>query len=77
VLPNHFDGVILVIVGNSVGVLSLDIANGVIAARSKVGVETYKRLRATVSVVDTDAHAQMTVVFGSLIYSKTAITSSM
>jgi hypothetical protein len=67
--PEPFDRVILVKVGNSVDVLSLDIANGAVAVRSKVGVETHKRLRATVFVVDTDAHAQM--------YSKTDISISL
>ena len=55
---------ILVKVGDSVRVLSLDIADGTIAARSKVGVEAYKRLRATVFLGDVDAHAEMFVVFG-------------
>ena len=52
-LPNH-----------CTGVLSLDIADGTVAARSKVGVEAYKRLRATVFLGDVDAHAEMFVVFG-------------
>ena len=55
---------VLVKVGNGVRVLDLDIADGAVAARSKVGVEAYKRLRATVCLVDVDAHAEMFVVFG-------------
>ena len=38
-VPKQFDGVILVKVGNSIGVLSDDVSNGAIAARSKLGVE--------------------------------------
>jgi len=55
---------VLVKVGDSIRVLSLDIADGTIAARSKVGVEAYKRLRATVFLGDVDTHAEMFVVFG-------------
>jgi len=55
---------ILVKVGNSVRVLDLDIADGTVAARSKVCVEAYKRLRATVFLGDVNAHAEMFVVFG-------------
>jgi len=55
---------VLVKVGNSVRVLDLDIADGTVAARSKVGVEVYKRLRASVFLGDVDAHAEMFVVFG-------------
>jgi len=55
---------VLVKVGNSVRVLDLDIADGTVTARSKVGVEAYKRLRATVFLGDVDAHAEMFVVFG-------------
>jgi len=59
---------VLVKVGNSVRVLDLDIADGTVAARSKVGVEVYKRLRATVFLGDVDAHAGMFVVFGRDIF---------
>jgi len=55
---------VLVKVGNSVRVLDLDIADGTVAARNKVGVEAYKRLRPTVFLGDVDAHAEMFVVFG-------------
>jgi len=51
-------------VGNSVRVIDLDIADGTVTARSKVGVEAYKRLRATVFLGNVDAHAEMFVVFG-------------
>jgi len=57
------DRVLLVKVGDSVQVLSLDITDGSVAARSKVGVETYKRLGATVFEVDANSHTQMLVVF--------------
>ena len=50
---------VLVKVGDSVRVLSLDIADGTVAARSKVGVEAYKRLRAIVFLGDVDAHTEM------------------
>jgi len=46
-----FHRVILVKVSDSVRVPSLDIADGTVAARSKVSVEAYKRLRATVLLV--------------------------
>ena len=36
------------------GILDLDIADGTVAPRSKVGVEAYKRLRATVFLGDVD-----------------------
>jgi len=55
---------VLVQVGNSVRVLDLDIVDGTVAARSKVSVEAYKRLRATVFLGEVDAHAEMFVVFG-------------
>jgi len=55
---------VLLKVGNSVHVLDLDIADGTVAARSKVGVEAYRRLRATVFFGDVDAHAEMFLVFG-------------
>jgi len=56
---------VLVKVGNSVRLLSLDITDSTVAVRSKVGVEAYKCLRATVFLGDIDAHAQMFIVFGS------------
>jgi len=55
---------VLVKVGKSVRVLDLNIADGTVAARSKVSVEAYNRLRATVFLGDVDAHAEMSVVFG-------------
>jgi len=55
---------VLVKVCDSVRVLSLDIADGTVAARSKIGVEAYKRLRATVFLGDVDVHTEMFVVFG-------------
>ena len=55
---------VLVKVCDSVRVLSLDIADGTVAPRSKIGVEAYKRLRATVFLGDVDAHAEMSLVFG-------------
>jgi len=42
------DRVLFVKAGDSVCVLSVDITYGSVAARSKIGVETYKRLGATV-----------------------------
>jgi len=45
-------GVLLVKVGDIVSVLSLDITDVSVAARSKVGVETYQRLGATVLEVE-------------------------
>ena len=59
-----FHRVILVKVTNSIRVFSLDIMDGAVAARSEVGAEAYKRLRATVFLGDVDAHAEMFVAFG-------------
>ena len=55
---------VLVKVGDSVRILSLDIADGTVAARSKAGVEAYKRLRVTVFLGDVNIHTEMFVVFG-------------
>ena len=63
-VAESFDGVTLVKVSDSVSVLSLDVADSAVAVRSQVGVETYKRSRTTVFVVDADPHAQMLVMFG-------------
>jgi len=57
------DRVLLVKVGDSVSVLRLDITDVSVAARSKVGVETYKRLGTTIIEVDDNSHTQMLVVF--------------